>query len=913
MKIRINIPEKFKVKSAVAPYGTTRSIDSRIHSSTRFPVNEECTALTVSPSGRWIIGGFSDGTVRLFDAHSSSKFVNTETMYDFDVALAVGDEECPNGSSSHAARPKIKAGKMVLSKEHQRFGAVACQIHARGVHTALRMDVTVTDDGQWCFAGALRGSMELVAVHTGRIEKGDYDQARQGQQTNLLDLVQVYAHSDAKLRGFGACTRLQQNNKYLLLTGKAIKNIHIWSFEPPRDSQSRPKWQCLYDCPTNGNTIKWLHFRHSCNDNVLQAISKSEGQKLRVWDLSSEDNTATTDAALRPHKPPFYDVVNTESALGVAGSLCICGGTVLFNQMSIVSLDQQSSAYNHTELALPGTDSSAESSRARRQQRGDCKCIVAVATGSGREGRVLLELSDGSVAEYRHDQSVVTTVSSMGRIDDTTIRQLAVGRHGMTVEATYKATTGRGSLRVTLSDVGAAARSPTATLRPHSGGSLQNTTPALDDREVFDVITPRHLVPAATTRATSPPQQQHAMTATTQSAAIVTTTKKRALNYPQPKSAAGIVTTGKKRTHFESMVTPKTTEPSRSDTDSVPMVRRLATATPFKHSRVSQGESIAEKQNDDGILVSPNTEQPDTASIATTTTSGGPRISSNGHFAEKQPHNLIKQPVDKAPQISATKYAKISDGSKKPVTASSNISQPLLANEHIDYQKREVKSSKPFVSTVAAAQRILTSAHNTASRPSNEPSPPVPRKRSDNPNEATIERALSPVPFMCVHDTPSRNPSQSTTIRSPALKSPAPVVKRDPAVTGQMILSACHVKLDELHALKTLVPRKSFWERQAVLAASANNQHRHEAARCSMTAHHSAAHELVRKRVLEAARHTVLSVIDSPILSSLEKAKGFLQCAIQAYQQQNVRENRVLSTRPALVCRAVSNHSHFFL
>jgi hypothetical protein len=41
----------------------------------------------------------------------------------------------------------------------------------------------------------------------------------------MLDLVSVYRHSDAKLKGFGACTRVRKDGEveYRLFTGKGIK------------------------------------------------------------------------------------------------------------------------------------------------------------------------------------------------------------------------------------------------------------------------------------------------------------------------------------------------------------------------------------------------------------------------------------------------------------------------------------------------------------------------------------------------------------------------------------------------------------------------------------------------------------------------------------------------------------------
>jgi hypothetical protein len=110
----------------------------------------------------------------------------------------------------------------------------------------------------------------------------------------------TYSHCDAKLRGLGASTRLAED-QYLLLTGKSIKNIHIWLFVP---SAGEPLWQCLYDCPTNGNTIQWLHFRRDPHFQ-LQAISKSQGQKLRIWDLSHETSSFSSHppSLHRPTRP----------------------------------------------------------------------------------------------------------------------------------------------------------------------------------------------------------------------------------------------------------------------------------------------------------------------------------------------------------------------------------------------------------------------------------------------------------------------------------------------------------------------------------------------------------------------------------------------------------------------------------
>ena len=162
-----------------------------------FPVNEECTSLKFSPSGRLVVAGFADGTVRLFDL--TGRYLTTASQQQpqmpkkgGSISSTVGgtstasnsnnsDSEASFSSEHEAyfassAAPTVlcsgrkKTGRMVLSKEHQQFGAVACQIHAKGVHTSLLMDVDVAEDCQWCFAGVVRGSMELTAVHLGALE-----------------------------------------------------------------------------------------------------------------------------------------------------------------------------------------------------------------------------------------------------------------------------------------------------------------------------------------------------------------------------------------------------------------------------------------------------------------------------------------------------------------------------------------------------------------------------------------------------------------------------------------------------------------------------------------------------------------------------------------------------------------------
>ena len=164
-----------------------------------------------------------------------------------EMVFASAGQEQHQSSPSSSVSPSTKKGRsgntlVINSHANQRYGAVACQIHSRGVHTNLLMDVAISEDGLYAFGGVLRGSVELVAVYLGDVE--EYIDGKLNDLNNLaapavvtnsavsvLDLIQVDRHADAKLRGFGACTRLwngwerskSDRPEYLLLSGKGIK------------------------------------------------------------------------------------------------------------------------------------------------------------------------------------------------------------------------------------------------------------------------------------------------------------------------------------------------------------------------------------------------------------------------------------------------------------------------------------------------------------------------------------------------------------------------------------------------------------------------------------------------------------------------------------------------------------------
>ena len=123
------------------------------------------TSLALVPSGRVAVAGFTDGTLRLFDLTGTfirDKYAPTENDFEDDSSedSLHFDDEVEHASSS----------SLVNSHTNQQYGAVACQIHARGIHTVAMMDVAVSEDGLYAFGGVQRGSVELAAVYLGDIE-----------------------------------------------------------------------------------------------------------------------------------------------------------------------------------------------------------------------------------------------------------------------------------------------------------------------------------------------------------------------------------------------------------------------------------------------------------------------------------------------------------------------------------------------------------------------------------------------------------------------------------------------------------------------------------------------------------------------------------------------------------------------
>lgn len=158
-------------------------------------------------------------------------------------------------------------------------------IRAKGLHTNLLLTLRVSEDSRFCFAGVHKGSMEMLALDVSRLPGWGANSGAAPTRKKLAyeSLISTSSHLDPKLRGFGAVVRLRNSAscKYVLACGRGIKNVHIWTFAP--DAPQGPEWSFVYDVASNGNTIETIGFR----DGGRQALSKSAGSIVRVWDLSS--------------------------------------------------------------------------------------------------------------------------------------------------------------------------------------------------------------------------------------------------------------------------------------------------------------------------------------------------------------------------------------------------------------------------------------------------------------------------------------------------------------------------------------------------------------------------------------------------------------------------------------------------
>lgn len=335
------------------------------------------TSIAVSPDGHFVVAGFGDGSVFLFDIHANLD--------------GAGWNRAPRSS-----------------------GILLGQIQAKGIITNLLMRVVIPNDGKYAFVGVYRGSTEMVAWRL----------PEPGVGLRPHSVLPRYTHSDAKLKGFGAACVVQRRDTYgdegddnrpptyRLLCGRGIKNIHVWNFSPGR-LPGQAEWTCIYDEKTNGMTVKLLAF--SAGTGGYEAISKSDGHNLRVWNLRDEKKLASGERPIS-----FKDIPNTRDSLAVSGGFAL-GGT---DSLVLVRLDADvSSAGNRTETALPMPQGSG--GRRRRQMR----TIQGIAATEDA-AHVLLSCSDGSLM-YHTPSDMTSDPKVICQLDQRDSLQMAVSYVGM--------------------------------------------------------------------------------------------------------------------------------------------------------------------------------------------------------------------------------------------------------------------------------------------------------------------------------------------------------------------------------------------------------------------------------------------------------------------------------------------------
>jgi hypothetical protein len=870
------------------------------------------TSLRLAPSGNFLWAGFSDGTLRVFD-------LTGQFGLEQDAAVA----------------SRQKSTMMVASKWCQTFGAVACQIHARGVHTDLLTQVDVCDD--YVFCGVTRGAMDLYAVRTTDLEAN----AAHPQKQNILDYLQVHVHSDAKLKGLGACTKLRTSGRptYLLLTGKGIKNIHIWSFQPPLSGEEEPIWTQLYDTQTNGNTIHLLGFYRSPKTNKLLGISKSDTQKLRLWDLSAEEEKEEVkEKEERPKRPPYVDVANSQAALGLAaGGFCVCGGPTMYNQLSIVSLDQPNNDYNHTELALPSADKGMGSRR--WQRRGDLKQVVNVASpppGDANEGQMLLELDDGSIVQYSMSLKGASRLQVLqppavpALPDDYWKRTLCL--------ASSKSTT---CLVVAMSLYNPNTQKGQLVLRTLGGTEPAPPSPRQTDSSALQALCMEAPPPSALKR----------------------TKKKKKREDPKMKTKSSVDSSSaesstdikKKKKKTCAATTPK---PNMSSDPAFQGTQKMKVVTPVQatpvvskklHKKLSSSSSLT------GERIRVNKLKVIPISAQTNDTKKKQRGFETPIQAGENPIDRIRvnklKVIPILAQKSDTKMKQL--GFETPIQAGENPIDrirvnklkviPISAHKNHDAKKKQlgfetpisVKKSNHSTTTTIVMNKNATSAQQVSPeaelegkpappKPFREmmqqqqqgkqdklESPPVPRKANQDDfitPQKSAKKAIKKKAKAADASTKSVPAAKTTNVagkkrpRSPPttrldtaelanilvdMKSPNPkkkAVTPDTAPSREEVIAirlrAQYTRIQGL--LKELPPFQPAFLRKA-RSAPKTMEEAQAMARSKLAAQHRTSHELIRKRMLRAAQSTVRNTMDSYL--SIEEARAELKGTVKSYQE----------------------------
>jgi hypothetical protein len=275
---------------------------------------------------------------------------------------------------------------------------IVAHIQAKGLHTNLLLKLKITSDCRYCFAGVTKGSSEMVAIELGQLPVWGNSQTMCKRQTkSIAECVRSYTHQDPKLRGLGDAVAVlpaqgsgSVASEYRLVCGLGIKNIHIWQFFPPQNqtnadgiaSIASPRWLCIFDFATNGNTIECAKFRSS----GAEVMSKSTGVNIRVWSLERPKDTVDIIT-----KPSYADVANTQDARVILDGFAY-GGTY---GVSVVRLDAEK-GNNRDEFEIPGR--AIEDDKGQRRKRMMRQIDEIIGTDDGKH--VLVLCTDGGVLYF---------------------------------------------------------------------------------------------------------------------------------------------------------------------------------------------------------------------------------------------------------------------------------------------------------------------------------------------------------------------------------------------------------------------------------------------------------------------------------------------------------------------------------
>ena len=271
--------------------------------------------------------------------------------------------------------------------------ALVGHIMAKGLHTNLLMNVRITEDCRFCFAGVAKGSSELLAIDLGRLPVWGQQSVSGFRPVRravgfVNDRVTCHSRSDPKLRGFGAAVRVRGNyarDTYRLASGIGIKNVHVWQFTPgPTPAES--EWVCMYDVASNGNTIESIGFRNGGHE----LYSKSVGVSLRVWDLSGFDTTPDG-------KPAFEDIANSADVRSLLDGFAF-GGVYEF---AMVRLAAPKTA-NRDVLEVPERRQASPSETGDRRRRLMRQINNVIGTDDARHAMILC--ADGGVLYYNRPE-----------------------------------------------------------------------------------------------------------------------------------------------------------------------------------------------------------------------------------------------------------------------------------------------------------------------------------------------------------------------------------------------------------------------------------------------------------------------------------------------------------------------------